>query len=44
MENPAGEAISVAHGGNGTVWIKTEGAIDPYALLSLVTVPKAVSV
>ena len=40
MENPAGEAVSVAHGGNGVVWIKTEGAVDPYALLSLVTAPK----
>ncbi|SVC39636.1 uncharacterized protein METZ01_LOCUS292490 [marine metagenome] len=28
--------MQVAHGGNGTVWIKTEGQVDPFALLSRV--------
>ena len=36
MENKSGLALKVAHGGNGTVWIKTEGQIDPFALLSRV--------
>ena len=36
MENRAGESVSVAHGGNGTVWVKAEGPVEPYALLSLV--------
>ena len=36
MEGASGLALPVAHGGNGTVWIKTEGQIDPYALLSRV--------
>ena len=36
MEGASGLALTVAHGGNGTVWIKTEGQIDPYALLSRV--------
>jgi len=44
MENLKGEAISVAHGGNGRVWIRTDGTIDPYALLSLVKADKPVSV
>ena len=40
MEDKNGLALKVAHGGNGTVWIKTEGKIDPYALLSrIVDVP-----
>ena len=34
MENKSGLALKVAHGGNGTVWIKTEGQIDPFGLLS----------
>ena len=34
MENENGLALKVAHGGNGTVWIKTEGQIDPFGLLS----------
>jgi putative protease len=36
MEGESGLALQLAHGGNGTVWIKTEGPIDPYALLSRV--------
>ena len=36
MESKSGLALQLAHGGNGTVWIKTEGQIDPYALLSRV--------
>ena len=36
MEGESGLALQLAHGGNGTVWIKTEGSIDPYALLSRV--------
>ena len=36
MENDSGLALKVAHGGNGTVWIKTDGQIDPFALLSRV--------
>ncbi len=46
MENESGLALQVAHGGNGTVWIKTEGQIDPFALLSRVIntpVPSLVS-
>ena len=46
MENQTGLALQVAHGGNGTVWIKTEGKIDPFALLSRVIntpVPSPVS-
>ena len=35
METVSGESISVAHGGNGTVWVKAEGPVEPYALLSL---------
>ena len=36
MENTNGMALTTAHGGNGTVWIKTEGCVEPYALLSRV--------
>ena len=36
MENESGLALQVAHGGNGTVWMKTEGPIDRFALLSRV--------
>ncbi len=36
MEGESGLTLKLAHGGNGTVWIKTEGPIDPYALLSRV--------
>ena len=46
MEGESGLAVKVAHGGNGTVWIKTEGQVDPYALLSRVvdvSVPSSVS-
>jgi putative protease len=35
METIAGESISVAHGGNGTVWVQADGPVEPYALLSL---------
>lgn len=42
MENPAGEKISTAHGGNGRVWIPTDGPIEPFAILSRVSpVPQA---
>ncbi len=37
MENERGETLSVAHGGNGAVWIQSPEEADPYALLSLVT-------
>ena len=46
MEAESGLALKVAHGGNGTVWIKTGGQVDPYALLSRVvdvSVPSSVS-
>ena len=36
MENESRLALQVAHGGNGTVWLKTEGTIDRFALLSRV--------
>ncbi len=39
MEDSAGAPISVAHGGNGLVWIAGEGPVEPYALLSLVKKP-----
>ena len=35
MEKVSGESISVAHGGNGTVWVQADGPVEPYALLSL---------
>lgn len=35
MEKATGESISVAHGGNGTVWVQAEGLVEPFALLSL---------
>jgi U32 family peptidase len=41
MQNKNGGAISVAHGGNGTVWIQSEGPVDPYSLLSLIKNPVA---
>ena len=45
MEGESGLSLKVAHGGNGTVWIKTDGQIDPYALLSrVVDVPVSSSV
>ncbi|KMP11689.1 protease [Candidatus Nitromaritima sp. SCGC AAA799-C22] len=37
MENNNGMAIDIAHGGNGAVWVKTDGPVEPYALLSLLT-------
>ncbi|MFQ5443760.1 MAG: U32 family peptidase C-terminal domain-containing protein [Nitrospinales bacterium] len=39
MEDGDGSAVSLAHGGNGRVWIKTEQPIEPYALLSLLKTP-----
>ena len=35
METTTGKSISVAHGGNGTVWIEADGSVEPFALLSL---------
>ena len=35
MENKTGEKVSVAHGGNGTIWIKIDHPVEPFALLSL---------
>lgn len=35
MENNAGEKAKVAHGGNGTIWIKIDQQVEPFALLSL---------
>ena len=35
MENSNGLSIDVAHGGNGVVRIKTDGPVDPFALISL---------
>jgi putative protease len=37
IENKKGESVSVAHGGNGCVWIPSPGPVDPFALLSRVT-------
>lgn len=34
MEDHKGETISTAHGGNGRVWIPSEGPVEPFALLS----------
>ncbi len=34
MESISGEKQAVAHGGNGRVWIRTEGPVEPFALLS----------
>ncbi len=39
MENRRGEAVPVAHGGNGSVWIADVGPVEPYSLLSLVKRP-----
>ena len=36
MQDKNGGSISVAHGGNGTAWIQSEGPVEPYALLSLI--------
>jgi putative protease len=36
MEDLQGAAIHTAHGGNGRVRIRTDGRIEPYALLSIV--------
>ena len=36
MEDKNNKTIEVAHGGNGTIWIKCEGSVEPYSLLSLI--------
>ena len=41
MQDKKGTAIDVAHGGNGVVWIQSEGPVEPYSLLSLVKQPVA---
>jgi U32 family peptidase len=40
IENKKGESVSVAHGGNGCVWIPSPGSVEPFALLSKVSDPK----
>ncbi len=35
METNAGEKATVAHGGNGTIWIKIDRQAEPFALISL---------
>jgi len=35
METSAGEKATVAHGGNGTIWIAIDQQAEPFALLSL---------
>jgi len=35
METASGNSISVAHGGNGTVWVQLDKPVEPFALLSL---------
>ena len=40
IENKKGESVSVAHGGNGCVWIPSPGKVEPFALLSRVTAPQ----
>ena len=35
METKSGKSISIAHGGNGTVWIQADGQVEPFSLLSL---------
>ncbi|MBT5260589.1 MAG: U32 family peptidase, partial [Nitrospina sp.] len=35
METNTGEKATVAHGGNGTIWIKLDRQAEPFALLSL---------
>jgi U32 family peptidase len=35
METTKGKKAKVAHGGNGTVWIKIDNQVEPFALLSL---------
>jgi len=37
IENKKGESVSVAHGGNGSVWIPAPAPVEPFALLSRVT-------
>ncbi len=41
IENEKGESVSVAHGGNGCVWIPCPVPVEPFALLSRVTDPKS---
>ncbi len=42
MEKKSGEKTSVAHGGNGTVWIGTDRQAEPFALLSLLQKTRAI--
>ena len=42
MENPRGLPVSLAHGGNGVVRIKTNEPIEPFALLSLAQKTKVI--
>lgn len=35
METSAGEKATVAHGGNGTIWVRIDQQAEPFALLSL---------
>jgi len=39
MENAAGAALAVAHGGGCRVWLRAPGPVEPYSLLSLLKVP-----
>ncbi|MGP0566258.1 MULTISPECIES: prephenate-dependent tRNA uridine(34) hydroxylase TrhP [unclassified Nitrospina] len=41
IENAKGEAVNVAHGGAGKVWIATDQTVEPYALLSRVVTQQA---
>jgi len=40
METSTGEKATVAHGGNGTIWIKSDRQAEPFALLSLLQNPE----
>lgn len=42
MEDEKGNALTVAHGGNGAVWIQSLESAHPYAILSLVVSDAAV--
>ncbi|MEC7640681.1 MAG: tRNA 5-hydroxyuridine modification protein YegQ [Nitrospinota bacterium] len=39
LENPLGNPVRIAHGGNGTVWIKTPQPVEPYAVLAKMQEP-----
>ncbi len=41
LEDKNGQSVGVAHGGNGSIWIPTDGPVEPYALLSLIHQPQA---